>query len=1025
MKFYIFLTIIFTFFFSCSKKSRFADEIMSISEIDNLGININTNLSRPFVFTNRESAFFYAESGNLRQNGHQGFVVNTIRYLDDYILKSNGSILDRKNAREIIIFPDRIKRTYANGVVESTYLLDHENCLVIELTANAVQSFEFHPLFASSLDFSAMEKTWSRRDDLLMLLPTTSDEAENTPEAIAIKFDCETEYFSDKKDRSFCPIPSIQAGSFKFHSNKCRIFIVIGEHGKDVKRKSRNLQKYFVQYINKKKQRISKLLAQNKLETNIELFNKAFQWALISMDQLIMRQTGAGKRVTGIFAGLPWFNNYWGRDTFISLPGAVLVTGRMEEAKKILLSFAQFQNTNSDDPNYGRIPNQVTTENIIYNTADGTPWFIKQLWEYYQYSGDEELLKSLYDVVKRSVNGTIKHHSDENGLLTHDDADTWMDAKGTKGPWSPRGDRAVDIQALWYHQLNAGVQIAIMIGDSVSAKKWSEIASDLKQNFLPKFWNRKRRSLYDHLNADGSPDLKIRPNQIFAITIPESPLMDPQHEVAVLREVVTKLTYPYGVASLWQHDQDFHPYHVMPAYYPKDEAYHNGTVWGWLAGPVITGLMKYGYKNLAFELLFSESYQVLKWGAAGTLSELLNAIPPKGWEVPEISGTVSQAWSLAEYIRNIYQDLLGIHPNVPEKTIHFSPHIPDAFEFINFKIPVPENDIQVKIEQTLSENIYQFDYVRGNHPWKIDFEYPISGTEKISFQFELDVKDSVNIHIPLSHPQDITLNSRQIETQHKKIAIGDSLLGYLSFAVPQLDKNLNYLKPPPYPLLTGPQIKAWNPKAQAIIQKSFPKFDDKGPDNKYTYPQNSHFKDGIFDLNQFQFLQDSENYYFRLQFRELVQPGWHPEYGFQLTFIAIALNQGIKKEGEINVPRNAKTQLPEDYSFHRIIFIGGGLQLEDSEGKIVLAHRPQDVLYALGDIQKKEISFAIPKKYLGKNPHRWKLSILIGGQDDHGGGGIGEFREIAKEASDWHGGGKSIPGESNIYDVVFIDKILQ
>lgn len=1020
--FFVWLLALYSALLSCNKQNELIENSMRAPEIENLGIEISNNFSRPFVFTNKEAAFFYGEAADLRRDGHQGFYVNALRFLDDYIMQADERYLDRRTSDKITVYPDRIERVFPGQIMENTYLIDNYNCLVVELRSDQIHAFEFIPLLPLSLDVPDMTIKWLKGDNLLLLISSNSEELQGDVGTVGIKFECETQYHSEINDSLASPLPSAKIGKFSFQTNHCRIYFIVGKSEGDVKKLSRTIPKNIGKLVNKKTQRLSRLLATNKVTTNLKDFNQAFQWALISMDQLIMRQTGAGKNVTGIFAGLPWFNNYWGRDTFISFPGAVLVTGRIEEAKEILLSFAQFQNSDSTDSNFGRIPNQVTTDNIIYNTADGTPWFVRELWEHYLYSGDLELLKSLYNVVKLSIKGTLKYHVDENHFLVHEDADTWMDAKGINGPWSPRGNRAVDIQALWFQQLNAGINIAECVGDSIASQEWRKIAAELKKNFPNTYWNKKRRTLYDHINSDNLPDEKIRPNQIFAITIPEAPLLSPEQELAVLREVVTRLTYPYGVASLWQHDTDFHPYHILPASYPKDEAYHNGTVWGWLAGPVVSGLLKFGYNNLGFELLYNESYQIVNWGAAGSLSELFNAIPPKGWDIPEPSGTVSQAWSLAEYIRNVYQDLIGIHPNVPEKTIRISPRLPDAIESLNCKIPIPGNDIDLTIEQSLTACSYKLNYTKGQHPWKIIIDHPVSANKKMTFQHNLAMNDSLIAKIPLVRPNELTLNGLEVEVNFNKIALADSLISYLSFAVPQIDKNLNYLKPPPYPLLNGPQVKFWNPQSRLVIDKKLPEFDDKGPEGIFTYPTNPHFKDGIFDITRFRLFQDDKNYYFKLNFRELVQPGWHPEYGFQLTFVAIAINQGTDQPGSVQVPRNANVSLEKEFAFHKILFIGGGIQLEDNKGIILLAYRPQYPQFALGNIQKKEISFTIPKKYLGIPSEKWKLAILVGGQDDHGGGGIGEFRNVSKDASGWQGGGGKLEsGNNNVYDFNLMD----
>ncbi|MFZ5518429.1 MAG: amylo-alpha-1,6-glucosidase [Candidatus Zhuqueibacterota bacterium] len=1007
---------------SCKDRTAFDEDKEMIPELDHLAIDMNPDYARPFVFTNREAAFFYGQANDQRRDGHQGFYVNAIRYIDDYLLKADGALLDRKRAQKVSVYPDRIHRVFPGDIAESLYMIDMMNCFVLELTARDVHQFELFPLLSSAFEHAEHQAKWLAGENMLLLFPEKLGSTPTEAGIVGIKFDCEATYHPEKKDTLLSAIPSHAIGSVTCSTKSCKIFFVVGQNEDEVKQTGQRLKNHSHEYIQQKKQRLIDLLSRNYVETSIPEFNHAFRWALISMDQLIMRQPGAGKEVTGIFAGLPWFNNYWGRDTFISLPGAALVTGRLEEARQILLSFAQFQSQDETSTNFGRIPNQVTTNNIIYNTADGTPWFVRELWEYYLYSGDKELLRSLYDVVKFSIQGTLRYHVDENLFLVHEDAETWMDAVGTEGPWSPRGNRAVDVQALWYQQLAAGSKIAHCLGDSIRADEWDKLAAGLKSRFLSAYWNKKRMSLYDHLNADNTPDALIRPNQIFAITIPDSPLMSPHQELAVLREVVTKLTYRYGVASLWQHDPNFHPYHILPEAYPKDEAYHNGTVWGWLAGPVITSLMKYGYSDLSFELLFSESFQITNWGAAGALSELLNAIPPEGWDIPETSGTVTQAWSLAEYIRNVYQDVIGIHPNVPERKIRIAPHLPGAMEYLSCKIPVPDSELKLSIEQNQTECIYKLSYAKGKSPWKIEFEHPVSPTTKSVFSYDLRSDDTLTAHISFIHPETVALNGQRVETQINRVELDESLFGYLSFAFPQLDKNLNYLKPLPYPLLTGAQIKSWNPTAKKLCDLECPERDDTGPNGKYTYPTGSFFKEGIFDLTKFQFLEDERNYYFKLRFRELVQPGWHPEYGFQLTFAAIAINQGLAVPGSVKIGRNANELLPPNFAYHAIIYIGGGIQMEDNAGAIILAHRPHDIQFRLGDILNKEVSFSIPKNYFRTSPETWKIAILVGGQDDHGGSGLGEFRSVVKEANAWQGGGGAEQtGNSNVYDSVFID----
>ena len=384
--------------------------------------------------------------------------------------------------------------------------------------------------------------------------------------------------------------------------------------------------------------------------------------------------------VGGIWAGLPWFNNYWGRDTFISFVGALLVSGRFNDAADILRAFSSYQLADSADTWFGRIPNRITNDEIIYNTADGTWWFIRALYEYALYTGDISLIRELFPVVERAIAGALRYRVDPDFFIMHGDAETWMDARGSDGAWSPRGNRAVEIQALWYTALQAGSVMASIADKPDLAEHWRAISNTLRINFIQNYWNSFSLVMTDHLNTDGSKDHKLRPNQIFTVTVPDlpgiAPLISEDIRAHVTSQVVTGLTYRYGVASLSQEDPDFHPWHHNEPFYVPDAAYHNGIIWTWLSGPVIEALTGLGYEDLAFNLTLDQAVQVLDWDAIGNLSELLDAIPRPGHTEPAVSGTVSQAWSLAEYARSIYQNYIGYQPNVLAKTIIFRPSVP-------------------------------------------------------------------------------------------------------------------------------------------------------------------------------------------------------------------------------------------------------------------------------------------------------------------------------------------------------------
>lgn len=247
-------------------------------------------------------------------------------------------------------------------------------------------------------------------------------------------------------------------------------------------------------------------------------------------------------------------------------------------------------------------------------------------------------------------------------------------------------------------------------------------------------------------------------------------------------------------------------------------------------------------------------------------------------------------------------------------------------------------------------------------------------------------------------------------------------LDSLKLAAPKLNPKLRVLKGPDHPLLNHPQIKASNSNPSLILDAPDAAGDDIGL-GVYTYPKNPAFVPGSFDLTHFSCSLDSKNAYFQLYFRALSNPGWHPEYGFQLTYVAIAIDQDrVNNSGKRLVEQNANYMLDEDAGYEKLILVGGGVRLEDNEGKILAEYRPSevDVSNPLGDAEKGTISFAIPLKYLGTPKRNWTFTVLVGAQDDHGGAGLGEFRTVNREAGEWNGGGKTNPDDPNVYDVLVV-----
>jgi len=661
----------------------------------------------------------------------------------------------------------------------------------------------------------------------------------------------------------------------------------------------------------------------------------------------------------------------------------------------------------------------------IYNTTDATPLFVIQAYSYYRYSGDKNFIKQIYPNIKIAFEGAMKNYVDEYGFLVHQDAETWMDAVGPNGPWSPRGNRANDIQALWYQQLNYTKEIALINNDSLIANKVDVIIQKLENNFPKFFLNKNQNLIYDRIKKDNSVDSTIRPNQFFVLN--SNLLNSYETKLKVLANAMKNLVLPYGVLSLSQYDENFHPYHEYPPYYPKDEAYHNGIIWLWNTGTVVQSLCEFGFQDTAWILTKELTNQILSKGAVGTLAELMEAFPRPNEKEIKLSGTFSQAWSLAEYLRNIYQNYFGVIPDAPNKSLYLIPSLPTQLKNIEFVQRI-ENDY-LKIIYEFDSKFYRIKIYGNEIQDSLFIGSAIINRANANFQVKTSIKkgDELVIEVPsfsrtirdliVRRNRKVIQTARDFYIDPEK---NQSLYDEIKFALPYLNPDLKALKKPDYVLLTNEMIKSENKNAKIIFD-----IDDNEKDEKYLYPTNQFFEDGILDLVNFKLSEDENNYYFKLKFKNLINPMWHPEYGFQLTAVAICIQYDESKRN-IDVGYNSKFLLPKEKAFNKIIFIGGGIEIKNSEGKIIASYIPQsyDVKNPLGNTNEKIISFALSKSnsenLIGKIDKKSKITILVGAQDDHGGSGIGEFREVGINPEEWIGGGKINLNQDNIYDILGI-----
>jgi predicted glycogen debranching enzyme len=362
------------------------------------------------------------------------------------------------------------------------------------------------------------------------------------------------------------------------------------------------------------------------------------------------RAYAQGDDVRTVMAGYHWFAD-WGRDTMISLEGLTMLTGRYEDAKYILHTFSHYIR-------HGLIPNLIpegaTEHGGVYNTADATLWYFHALDRYLAYTDDRMtlriLLPKLVEIVERHFRGTDYHIGVDasDGLLTQGQDGfqlTWMDAKA--GDWvvTPRRGKAVEINALWFNALSLLAGWLRAAGDASSADRYEGHAKRAAQSFNRRFWNSERNCLFDVIDGPKGNEACIRPNQVFAISLPH-PVLNEEHWAPVMSVVEEKLLTPVGLRTLSPDDPSYQrTYHGDRK--TRDGAYHQGTVWPWLIGPFVDAWLKLhpGEKTEARKFLARFPDEMSRAGM-GTLPEIYDAEEP---HIPR--GCIAQAWSIAEVLR--------------------------------------------------------------------------------------------------------------------------------------------------------------------------------------------------------------------------------------------------------------------------------------------------------------------------------------------------------------------------------------
>lgn len=394
-----------------------------------------------------------------------------------------------------------------------------------------------------------------------------------------------------------------------------------------------------------------------------ELFEKAgyhdsFANQLVLASDQFLTYRESTKMMT-VLAGLPWFTD-WGRDTMIAFTGLTLCTKRFKEAEEILLTFARYIR-------HGIVPNMFPDDNMppLYNTVDASLWYFYAVYQYLNYNPaaeaetfvKEQIFPHLKEIVSAYEKGTdFSIYMEDDGLIHAGsglDQITWMDVR--VGDWvaTPRHGKPVEINALWYNALRIMESLCEKFDEDASAYRTR--ANQVKESFNAKFWDSSNQCLFDVVDGD-EPDDHIRPNQIYAVSLPFS-LLPEEQEKAVVALVEKELFVGCGLRSLAPDHPDYHGIYCG-ALAKRDAAYHQGTAWGFLLGGFFSAYMKVNHHSSsaaenAVRMLEPVRKHLTDSGCIGSISEIFDGDAPHN---PR--GCYAQAWSVGEVLRCYCEDIL-------------------------------------------------------------------------------------------------------------------------------------------------------------------------------------------------------------------------------------------------------------------------------------------------------------------------------------------------------------------------------
>jgi glycogen debranching enzyme len=632
--------------------------------LSNLAIDVH-DATRSYMLSDKHGGFLVGELGQIGAQTSDHWSVNGGDVVQGLVIRIGDTELSPSKFSFGRIFPHQIQRSFQDGTSETIAVLDPDankedtHAILVQIQTNGSTSIALTVVPGGSL-------VWKQ----------------STPER-------KTARWSGRIKNSLLTMFAGQAGTIvsgglSVRNTKSASFLVVFQ---PEIRQEVNLSPLYAQVEAIKQVRIrrmERLLNTSYLTTSDVKLDRALQWVRLSLDALIVESPASRNAQSHTFAvaGLPWDGSINCRENAIAIHGLDLALGEYKSGMTILRSLSMYQDRVPNSHTYGRIAEKVHGGTSTYAAADVTPWFVRQMYEHVVWTNDTSLVRVMAPVVKRSIEGTLKYHVDSLNLLTHGDGETWMNVLVGGKPSVRRGNRAVELQLLWYFQQLIGGFVATFTGDPKSADNLSQRAAQTESSFTRLFIDSTQENVYDHVTVAGVGVSDPRPNALFCLELVGSERVAQN----MIKTIVNTMVYPWGVGSLGRRDERFTPYAELHKAHSVEEALYNGPVWTWLAGQLTYALTRYDRQDFTFKITTQLVHQILDRDMAGTLPAAFEAQPRPGELEPRAAGLRASVTGMAEFIRSFYEDYLGIRVDASSNLISLEPKLPEELTKVDFTV---------------------------------------------------------------------------------------------------------------------------------------------------------------------------------------------------------------------------------------------------------------------------------------------------------------------------------------------------